>query len=84
LAFITGSAITGNIGTDTRQQYSVTGKVVIVAARVEHINKEFKSQILITNDVYTNVGLHLSPETENMGSVTLKGFEEHFIIHRVA
>ena len=80
----TGSAITGNIGTDTRQQYSVTGKVVIVAARVEQLNKEFNSQILITNDVYTNAGLHLSPGTENMGSVSLKGFEEHFIIHRVA
>jgi adenylate cyclase len=80
----TGSAITGNIGNDIRQQYSVTGKVVIVAARVEQLNKDFNSQILITNDVYKNAGLYLSPGTENLGSVSLKGFDENFIIHKVA
>jgi adenylate cyclase len=80
----TGSAITGNIGTNNRQQYSVTGKVVIVAARVEQLNKEFNSQILITNDVYQKTGHYLSPATQNLGSISLKGFEENFIIHRVA
>jgi adenylate cyclase len=80
----TGSAITGNIGNNTRLQYSVTGKVVIIAARVEQLNKEFNSQILITNDVYKNAGAYLPPATENLGSVSLKGFEENFIIHRVA
>jgi adenylate cyclase len=80
----TGSAITGNIGNNTRLQYSVTGKVVIVAARVEQLNKEFNSQILITNDVFKNAGPYLTPATENLGSVSLKGFDENFIIHRVA
>ena len=56
----------------------------IVAARVEQLNKEFNSQILITNDVFKNARPYLPPATENLGSVNLKGFEENFIIHRVA
>ncbi len=80
----TGSAVTGNIGTDRRQQYSVTGKVVIIAARVEQLNKEFNSQILITDEVLKNASSDILSKTENLGSINLKGFAEAFTIHRVA
>jgi len=80
----TGDAVTGNIGTDIRQQYSVTGKCVIVAARVEQLNKEFNSQILITQEVFNHAQPYIPVATEDLGKIGLKGFEEPYIIHKVA
>jgi len=80
----TGDAVTGNIGTDIRQQYSVTGKCVIVAARVEQLNKEFNSKILITEEVLNQASPHIDVRTEDLGKINLKGFEEPYIIHKVA
>lgn len=38
-----GDAVSGNIGSAERQQFSVTGSVVILASRIEQLNKEFGS-----------------------------------------
>jgi len=38
--------------TSIRKQYSITGNTVITAARIEKLNKKFKSQLLITKQVF--------------------------------
>jgi adenylate cyclase len=40
------------VGNESRKQYSVTGNPVIIASRVEQLNKEYKSQLIITEEVY--------------------------------
>lgn len=47
--------ITGNIGTENRKQYSISGSAVIIAFRVEQLNKEFGSDLLITDAVKNRV-----------------------------
>jgi adenylate cyclase len=47
-----GFVVTGNVGTEARKQYSITGNSVIIASRVEQLNKTFKSQLIITSEVY--------------------------------
>ena len=47
-----GNVVAGNVGTAIRKQYSITGNTVITAARIEQLNKEFQSQILISREVY--------------------------------
>ena len=42
-----GDVVTGNVGTSTRKQYSVTGNVVILASRIEQLNKKYDSTVLI-------------------------------------
>ena len=42
-----GEVVTGNVGTSIRKQYSITGNVVILASRLEQLNKKYSSQILI-------------------------------------
>ena len=56
-----GFVVTGNVGTEVRKQYSVTGNPVIVASRVEQLNKTYKSQLIITEEVYEKLdkNLHL-------------------------
>lgn len=56
-----GEVVTGNVGTSERKQYSITGQPVIIAARLEQINKELGSAILISESVYNCVELNIEP-----------------------
>jgi class 3 adenylate cyclase len=47
-----GNVVTGNVGTELRKQYSITGNTVIIASRIEQLNKQFESQLTISKDVY--------------------------------
>ena len=79
----TGDAVVGNIGTDARQQYNITGKVVIQAARIEQLNKEYGSQMLISQDVINEL-LVLPDGTKQLGVVHLKGIAEDVQLWQLA
>ena len=79
----TGEAVTGNIGNEERQQYSITGNVVIMASRIEQLNKEMKSQILVSEDVMKETTLNNS-KAQLIGPVSLKGYEKDIVIYKVA
>jgi adenylate cyclase len=75
-----GEAVTGNIGTAERKQYSVTGNVVILASRIEQLNKEYGSQLLVSREVLERAG----ESAASLGPVRVKGHEEPIEIFRVA
>ena len=51
----TGQVITGNIGNEIRKQYSVSGTTVIIAARLEQLNKQLNTNFLVSKEVYEKV-----------------------------
>ena len=78
-----GEIIAGNIGNEIRKQFSVSGKTVIVAARLEQLNKKYGSTILISADLQAEIS-ELELITENLGSEVLKGIDNKMDIYKVA
>ena len=78
-----GEAVSGNIGSPARQQYSVSGNVVILASRIEQLNKDYGSQLLVSAEVLREAGEPLGG-AEPMGAVQVKGRDEPIEIYRLA
>lgn len=55
-----GKLIKGLIGSHERLQHTIIGDTVNKAARLESLNKELKTDIIINNEVWN----HLTPETQ--------------------
>ena len=78
-----GKVIAGNIGNNYRKQYSLTGNTVIIASRIEQLNKVYKSQFLVSEKVYKEIRNRGYPITE-LGDVELKGIEKAVGIYQLA
>jgi adenylate cyclase len=76
-----GEVVTGNVGTSERKQYSITGQPVIIAARLEQINKELDSAILISDEVYKNIELNQQPKYHK--DVSIKGIPNPITVYQL-
>jgi adenylate cyclase len=74
-----GLAIVGNVGSADRKEYAVIGDVVNVAFRIEALNKEFGSTLLISEPVRYHTGI----EAEPMPPMVLRGRRESVEVFRV-
>lgn len=77
-----GNAVTGNIGSEERKQYSITGNVVILASRIEQLNRQFDSQLLISEEVFTQVKPTKKKLFRPIGPVDVKGREKPILIYQ--
>jgi len=68
-----GSVIAGNVGSVDMIQYSTIGDTVNVAARLEKANKEFGTEILFGDEVYTSLTKKLHSKSKLSGEIILKG-----------
>ena len=78
-----GEVVSGNIGSALRKQYSITGNVVILASRIEQLNKTYGSQILASGEVLAAAGENAAAAA-SLGPVKVKGREQPIELFRLA
>ncbi|MBM6579171.1 hypothetical protein ILT44_03160 [Microvirga sp. BT689] len=69
----TGEAVVGTIGSDDRMAYTVLGATVNLAARLEPLNKEYGTEILVSDAVRQRVADRF--EFRKIDTIRPKGFE---------
>ncbi|MCK5278222.1 MAG: GAF domain-containing protein [Cyclobacteriaceae bacterium] len=78
-----GKVIAGNIGNAFRKQYSLTGSTVIIASRIEQLNKVYNSQFLVSEEVQREIK-NTDYQATELGNVELKGIEQAVCIYKLA
>ncbi len=76
-------AVTGNIGSSERKQFSITGKVVIIASRIEQLNKKYATSMLISKEVYEQLNEDNQNNFEALEATQIKGSKKLIFLYKL-
>lgn len=76
-----GEAVIGNIGSAVRKQYSITGNVVIMASRIEQLNKRWHSQLIISEEVFNELDAEVKTVFMPQKQAKVKGINRPVLLY---
>jgi len=78
-----GEVVAGSIGSQRRKEYTVIGDTVNFASRLEALNKEFNSHLLVSAAVHDALGQSCD-DAKSLGDVQIRGYERPVAVWQLA